>query len=783
MKLSPSANIKILAVLVTAFGLVGCESPSTAGEQTPPVYPGVVGTPQPPLVTVTNVAIPNAVPEAAVEGVGAAELPEPPLAKPVDLSPALQEIVKLAESGVDDDVILAYIQNSPVPFNPTPEEIIYLTDIGLSDVVITAMVNHRRDQPQAAQPPANVAPAVTPPQATPPPAAASSQAAPAATYNPEPQVVYSTPPVVQYVNPQPTVEYSYFYSSLAPYGSWMEVADYGWCWQPSVVRYHHGWQPYGDRGRWAYTDYGWYWQSDYSWGWGPFHYGRWFHHPRRGWCWKPDSVWAPAWVSWRYTDSHCGWAPLPPGAHYRAGLGFTYYGAHVSASFSFGLHRDAWTFVPAGRFHDRDVWRHRLPARDHHAVYGRSRVINNYVIQNNTIINKGVGPERLPGLGRVEPRKVAFHDSPARPGAGRPIRSTDQRNEIVAYRPTNLEASRRTLRDAEPDVTRSIRSTSVRDGRPGTGVTADPRKGLAPSVGTPGAPSRSEPSPVNSNVGNRPGGQSTRGGSIPSVSGRPTSVTAPAGVTPGERRPGSSPAQTIPSSGSPSVSRPGTLNRQEPSKSAVGNPVISSPGRVEPQVSRVPATVTQPSARSVPGRATPQPSTISTPAARQEVQKPSTWYAPGKTTYSAPAQSSDRSPSSSVPEVRSRPPIKSFTGPAPTAPVPTYNPPSLPSRPAYSAPAIESRPAPSYSAPAIQSRPSYSAPAVQSRPAPSYSAPAVQSRPAPSYSAPAVQSRPSYSAPAVQSRPSAAPSYSPAARPPAKAGTSPAQGDRPGNRR
>ena len=67
---------------------------------------------------------------------------------------------------------------------------------------------------------------------------------------------------------------------------------------------------------------GWYWMSDYSWGWAPFHYGRWFHHARFGWCWMPDTVWGPSWVTWRYSDDYCGWAPLPPGAIYRAGVGF-----------------------------------------------------------------------------------------------------------------------------------------------------------------------------------------------------------------------------------------------------------------------------------------------------------------------------------------------------------------------------------------------------------------------------------------------------------------------------
>src|SRR5437763_1893906 len=74
-------------------------------------------------------------------------------------------------------------------------------------------------------------------------------------------------------NPPPEV--NYFYSDLAPYGSWLQVDGMGWCWQPRCVVVNRAWQPYCDYGHWAYTDCGWYWQSSYSWGWAPFHYGRW----------------------------------------------------------------------------------------------------------------------------------------------------------------------------------------------------------------------------------------------------------------------------------------------------------------------------------------------------------------------------------------------------------------------------------------------------------------------------------------------------------------------------
>src|SRR5262249_35280204 len=102
-------------------------------------------------------------------------------------------------------------------------------------------------------------------------------------------------------SPAPPAEepaFSTFYDSLAPYGTWVDVGGYGQCWQPSAVSINPEWQPYCDRGHWVYSDCGWYWLSDYSWGWAPFHYGRWFRHNRLGWCWQPDRVWGPSWVSW-----------------------------------------------------------------------------------------------------------------------------------------------------------------------------------------------------------------------------------------------------------------------------------------------------------------------------------------------------------------------------------------------------------------------------------------------------------------------------------------------------
>lgn len=43
-----------------------------------------------------------------------------------------------------------------------------------------------------------------------------------------------------------------------------------------------------------------------------YHYGRWVLDPEFGWVWILGNEWARAWVSWRRSHDHIGWAPLPP---------------------------------------------------------------------------------------------------------------------------------------------------------------------------------------------------------------------------------------------------------------------------------------------------------------------------------------------------------------------------------------------------------------------------------------------------------------------------------------
>lgn len=353
----------------------------------------------------------------------------PTAAVPADLSPGLAEVIKLAQGHVSEDVLLAFIKNSGQNYAPTADEIVYLNDLGVSDTVITELLHRSPPSsdvaktPQAVQPAVNNSPAPAPiVESNPaPPAPAMAEAAP----------IPATPPPQQ-------VTVNYFYDSLAPYGSWVEVSDYGRCWRPTVVVNNPGWRPYADRGRWVYTDCGWYWQSDYSWGWAAFHYGRWHNDFRFGWVWVPDCTWGPSWVSWRHNDAYCGWAPLPPRARYEVGVGLVFNHGRVGVGFDFGISDSWFTFVSYNRFCDPHPYRYYAPRSQNTVIYKNTTVINNYITKNNTVINEGVGRDRVARNSHQQVQKVVLHDvavSSTKTGGFKPDRFEHGGKSLGVFRP------------------------------------------------------------------------------------------------------------------------------------------------------------------------------------------------------------------------------------------------------------------------------------------------------------------------------------------------------------
>jgi len=325
----------------------------------------------------------NAQTPPAPAATDASVVPATPVVPPPNIVPGspYAEVVRLTQAGVDEGIITTYVQNSTSLFNLDSDRIIYLTNLGAPNTLVTAMM--QRDQQLQQQFAANQAAQQA--QQTPLPA----QAVPAPETTPS-----NTTDVTPAPAPDQPVTVNYFYDNLAPYGSWVMVGGYGRCWRPTVCVYNSGWQPYCDNGHWVYTDCGWYWASSYAWG-ATFHYGRWFRDASFDWCWYPDTVWAPSWVTWRYSNNYCGWAPLPPHTAYQAGVGIVYNGGNVSVGFSFGLGASCFTFVPTAYFCNPHPRNYCVAPAQVTQVYNNTTVINNYNINNRTIVNHGIAVENI----------------------------------------------------------------------------------------------------------------------------------------------------------------------------------------------------------------------------------------------------------------------------------------------------------------------------------------------------------------------------------------------------
>jgi hypothetical protein len=331
-----------------------------------------------------------------------AQTPPP---NPAVLSPELQEVLKLSQQHMTDDVIVGYIATSGKTYKLSGDDIVYLSGQGVSQAVIKAML-------EKASPGGSSSSPVPPSAALYAPAAAAPSAPPAGSPAPEPPAIENTAPPVApaavaqpAAPPAPTLDY--FQAQLAPYGNWIQLPPYGLCWQPAVAP---GWRPYYDAGHWEYTDAGWYWQSDYHWGDIPFHYGRWAYTVS-GWVWIPGFDYAPAWVFWRHADSdgYMGWAPLPVGALFVDG-GWAFNGVHVGFDFDFGLRASFFTFVDCNHFWERDLRLFVLPHDRLELVFRRSMIDSHYRLDHGRFINEGLGRDRMAALTHHEIKVVALRD-------------------------------------------------------------------------------------------------------------------------------------------------------------------------------------------------------------------------------------------------------------------------------------------------------------------------------------------------------------------------------------
>jgi hypothetical protein len=340
-------------------------------------------------------------------------------------SPDADDLLKMARSGVDEEVLSSYIDAAPDTFDLSVEDIITLKDLGVPSKIISDALRHKHpNETDSAS--ASVASEII--------QTASNDTAAGA--QPPPDILTAAA-----VAPAPTDQnISFFYEALYPYGNWLNI-DGTWCWQPNAMVVSPDWAPYCRHGHWVDSDYGWCWVSDYSWGWAPFHYGRWFHHRTRGWCWMPDTEWGPAWVAWRMGDDYCGWAPLPPHTRYDGRAGFYFGSSLVGDDFEFNLTADDYFFVPYGNFCDRHPWGHVVPsARARDAYRNTSFVRNSYGFEGGHIVNRGLPVDRISKAMSRPVVQVAIVNDNLRPGQ-LIQRGLLKDNQLVMYRPAIAPAT------------------------------------------------------------------------------------------------------------------------------------------------------------------------------------------------------------------------------------------------------------------------------------------------------------------------------------------------------
>ncbi len=382
--------------------VVGCHSHDSHTVITPATQPRLV---RKVTTTTTTTSVKPPIEQAPVSQASVSQAGSQ-MVYPAELNASTMEVVKLHEALMSEAVMATYIQISEQPFSLDANQMIYLKDIGVSEEIIALMM--KRDDilghggsPVAVNPPENYVIAD-------PPVTVETASMVEPGESPVGVAPENLAPAVQKTT---TVTTEYFHEQLEPYGAWVHVSDYGWCWRPTVAIRNPAWRPYCDNGRWVYSDCGWYWNSYYSWGWAPFHYGRWALHGSYGWVWSPGTVWGPSWVTWRTTDAYCGWAPLPPAAHYHSGIGFTYQGSRVSVGFGFGLGHAHYAFVSKRHFREDHVERHGIKLESARDVYQNSTIINNYnVVNNNQVINEGISVEQLNIQNREELKPVRLQD-------------------------------------------------------------------------------------------------------------------------------------------------------------------------------------------------------------------------------------------------------------------------------------------------------------------------------------------------------------------------------------
>ena len=341
----------------------------------------------------------------------------------------------------------------------------------------------------------------------------------------------------------------FFYNNLSG-GNWIEVADYGYGWQPDLAVNDPNWRPYAD-GYWAYTDDGWTWISYEDFGWATYHYGRWARLADYGWVWFPgsDLDWGPAWVSWRTGGDYVGWAPLPP-----RGPGVVYEGQPIGAQadIEFDIGPEYYNFVDV-RFIGEPVLRDRIFAPSQNVTYINNTVnVTNISVKNNVVYN--YGPDY---------NVLSAHSS-------RPI----QRLSITRESATNLSAAAKSgaLTKVQGDKLVVAAPQKLTKSAPGAAPPSVKAKVAKPKIekGWAGVPNEAQ---LKQKIKTE----------------NPKNIPPPTGAAAGRRPAGASPAATAPTAGGSPIASPAAKGSPF-ERGSHGRPG----GRVQPGATGTPAVTGSP---------------------------------------------------------------------------------------------------------------------------------------------------------------------------------------------
>jgi hypothetical protein len=264
------------------------------------------------------------------------------------------------------------------------------------------------------------------------------------------------------------VSVDFFYNNLSG-GSWIEVGDYGYCWQPDVASARN-WRPYSD-GYWAYTDLGWTWVSYENFGWATYHYGRWSRLEDQGWVWVPgrdeDLEWGPAWVSWRTGGDHIGWAPLPPS---RGGVRYQDHGITGQVDIDFDIGPTYYNFVEV-RYIGEPVLRQHLIEPSQNVTYINETVnVTNITYKDKVVYNYGpdvnvVNTRSTRQIQRLRLERQENADLSAAAKSGALFKPEGDR--LIVSAPTRI--TRSTRQTAPPTVKTKVTQAKIDRGWSGVG--------------------------------------------------------------------------------------------------------------------------------------------------------------------------------------------------------------------------------------------------------------------------------------------------------------------------